>query len=243
MNVQMRKFWWAAVLAVGILGCDSKAQTEDAPADKASPTTAAAPSEVPDNLKSDAYHYYGMSNSKPMGISISVKAPGVERTLTGEQTIKFVGMEGGKAKFTVSRTGDAAEMGGEELLLGPSGITAASTSLGKVEGTPIELPAELKPGTTWKNDYKVTVDQGPAAGQVSEEHSTFKVVGTESVKTKAGTFDALKVESTGNNVRNGKKEKATTQTWWVKDRGAVKIVMTSVDESKATSTISIEATS
>ncbi|MEA2554282.1 MAG: hypothetical protein QOJ65_2458 [Fimbriimonadaceae bacterium] len=183
-------------------------------------------------LQNDAYHYYGLSRTEPMSLVVAVQG---QAPLTGEQTFAYAGVEGGKAKFKVNRTGQLQKMGDEEIWLDDKGITVASTSPGTLEGHPLELPASLTPGTTWKTDYKVTL---PTGG--SEDHSTYKVVGPAKVTTKAGTFDALLIESTGDDILNGTKVKMNTKSWYVKDRGAVKVVVSYKQATGGTQTMTIE---
>lgn len=244
----------AFVSAVVLLGCDPPPQEKsEGTTGTSTTTTKAAPTpsiaEIPESLKNDAFHYYGLGKKEPTNLVITV--PGAPEPLTGTQSAEFVGMEGGKARFKIVRTGKLAQLGDEVVLLGSEGIVADSVSPGTLEGHPMELPAEMKPGTTWKTDYKVMQPETTVPGengapgmttpaQTQEDHSTFKVVGPQKVNTKAGTFDAILVESTGNDVLNGKKTKLETKTWYVKDRGAVKTVFVTTPQGGTSNTMTLE---
>jgi len=206
------------------------------------PATPAAPA-VPANLQNDAYHYYGLSRTTPATYVVTIDKGSPD---TGSETVKFKGMDGGRAKFDIERTGALEQLGSEQVALDDKGVTVMSTTPGTLEGNPLDMPAKLTPGATWKTDYKVTIAATPAAGQtgakptVTEDHSTFKVVGPQKVTTKAGTFDAILIESDGNDSLNDQNFNLKTQSWYVKDRGPVKILVTTLMGTKAT-TLTIEA--
>jgi hypothetical protein len=81
------------------------------------------------------------------------------------------------------------------------------------DGTGIKMP--LAVGDTWKfhSDYRRT-----GYGTTFKTVGTSKVVGTESITTEAGTFDALKIE-TSINAQNAndstKRFEITLTTWYV----------------------------
>ena len=190
---------------------------------------------IPANFKNDAYHYYGLSRTEPINYVIS--QAGIETTGTGAESVKFAGMDkNGKARFSIVRTGQLAQLPNQDVWLDDKAITVASASPGTLDGHPIELPAKLSPGVTWKTDYKMSLSSG-----TYEDHSTYRVTGPAKVKTKAGTFDAILIESTGDDVENNVKVKVTTKAWYVKDRGAVRTVISSTAPNSKSQTITFEA--
>ncbi len=191
---------------------------------------------VPAELQNDAYHYYGLSRKAPATYLVTIDKGSPQ---TGTETVTYKGMEGGKAKFSIERTGALEQLGSEDVALDDKGVTILATNPGKLEGNPIDMPAKLTPGTSWKTDYKVTLDQNGST-TVTEDHSTFKVVGTQKVTTKEGTFDAILVESEGKDSLNSQSFDLKTQSWYVKDRGPVKITVTTTMAGKSTSLL-IEA--
>ena len=205
----------------------------------------AAPA-IPANLQNDAYHYYGLSRTAPATYVVTIDNGSPQ---TGSESVKFKGMDGGHANFDIERTGALEQLGSEQVALDDKGVTVMSTTPGKLEGNPLDMPASLAPGTTWKTDYKVTIaPAAPTTGTdsvkptptVTEDHSTFKVVGPQKVTTKAGTFDAILVESDGKDSLNSQNFNLKTQSWYVKDRGPVKIVVTTLMGTKTTA-LTIEA--
>lgn len=81
------------------------------------------------------------------------------------------------------------------------------------DGTGIEMP--LAVGNAWKfRDDQTRTGYGTTFKNVG----TLKVVGTESIKTEAGTFEALKIETSinGHNANDSTKRfESTAMTWYV----------------------------
>lgn len=223
--------------------------SEKAPSGQTQPLTsketgAPVAPDLPANLQHDGYRYDGLSRTDPSNFLVTItNAAGAQEPLTGAQSVSFEGMDGGNAKFVIRRTGALESMGSEHVQVDPKGVTIVSTSPGQLDGTPIEMPANVSVGSTWKTDYKVTLPKSAQLpnGGTSEDHSTFKVVSNEKVTTKAGTFDALLVESNGNDILNGQPVTLHTKTWYVKDRGPVKIVLETKQPNNQTGTMTIEA--
>jgi hypothetical protein len=219
-------------------GSDTGGNASKTPGQAANPGA-----QIPADLQSDAYHYYGLSRPEPATYTVTIEKPGEETKVdTGTETISFEGMDKGRAKFSVARTGALEQMGSMHVALDEKGVSILSTDPGTLVGNPLDMPAHLTKGASWKMDYslKLPASANSAAG-TSEDHSTYTVAGPEKVTTKAGTFDAIKVTSTGNDSLNDIKFTLQTQTWFVKDMGIAKLVMTTnVGGSK--STLTIEAT-
>ncbi len=183
----------------------------------------APPPVVPDSLKNDAYHWYGLASDKPMNIKMTSS---LGQVVTGTQTFKLVSVADGKAIYEIDRGGDLGnQLGNETLSLEPDGVyTIKSTQIeGDIHN--LELPANLKPGTTFKNkgkDMKMK-NQSGATEDVGQDEN-FKVVGPSKVTTEAGTEDALLITSTGSMSMGGTTYRIDASIWYVKDKGIVKSV-------------------
>jgi len=185
------------------------------------PTPPPAPASVPDELKSDAYHYYGLANENPMKVKIS--GP---REASGTQQFHLKSVEGGKATFEMERTGALADQFGTETVsLEKDGIyTIASTQVNGALHN-IELPANLPVGATWKNSD--TLKQ--TNGETIEQNVAFKVVGPEEVTTEAGKQQALLITASGTMKLGSQTFRMNSRMWYVKDRGLVKSVFNMVN--------------
>lgn len=239
----MKKALAALVVVFTLVGIGCQGESTDnnlGTVSKASGTPDSKPStEVPVGLQNDAYHYYGLNRKATSNFTLTIDKQAEQ---SGSETVTFKGMDGNKAKFSIDRSGALEQMGSEQIILDDKGITVDSTSPGILEGHPLDMPASLTTGATWKTDYKVKLPGQGLGGKdgFSEDHSTFKVVGPQQIKTKAGTFDAILVESEGNDTLNDQKFSLKTQSWYVKDRGAVKIVVSTFAAGRST-TLTIEA--
>lgn len=252
MKTQPQSWILAAALATILVGsgCGGKENQKPAPGPAAPSTTteaaqtgadatqtAALPlSELPDSLKSDAFEYYGLGNTEPMDLERSVA--GTPDVVTGSQRFRLKEVKDGKAIFVVERTGGFAAVGDSELSLEQDGLYAMSSTVGKITPHQLELPAKLDVGTQWKSETKLEQPNG-----ISLEHkATNKVVAMEKVKTKAGDYDALVVQSSGPATINGESMEMRTKAWFVKGLGAVKMEIVQIPKSGAKQMITIQAT-
>lgn len=210
---------------------ESGDEKKDAPSEEA-----ADPATIPPNLKTDAFAYYGLDNSKPLKFEMTASG---QSPMSGEQTVKFLGMKDGKATYNVERTGDlAANMGSQEMELSEKGLFVTSTTMGSIGEPTLELPSTLKAGDTWKLDQKLET----TGGQTIETKSVYKVVGVQKVKTKGGDFDALLITATGPATYAGNTVQMEMKAWYAKGYGAVKSEITTKDKSGKTSKVLIELT-
>lgn len=234
-------FWLAALSAsLFVAGCtgtspkeaEKKPETPEVAADANAP--AVSPSEkpaldlatLPAELKNDAYAYYGLGRTSPM--TLKVKAGETESV--GSQSVKFVEMADGKATFVI-KNGDAlSAMGDNTVTLEAGGIKVLSSDRAKTNPDEWELPSGLTPGKSWKTTSELNT--GTDSVKIT---LTNKVVGMEKVKTDVAEYtDALFITASGGGERNGKKLKMETKSWFVKDRGAVKVeITTTMDEGKS----------
>lgn len=243
--------WIVAVCVAGLLlasGCGGPAKPAakggtPAPA-PAGPSTDSAPSnpeavslsELPEELKTDAFEYYGLGNTKPVDLERTEE--GNPNVVTGSQRFWLKEVKDGKATFVVERTGGFASVGDSELSLESDGLYAMSSTIGKITPHQLELPAKLDVGTQWTSDTKLEQPNGNSL----EQKATNKVVRAEKVKTKAGEYDALLVESSGPAKINGESVEMRTKAWFVKGLGAVKMEIVTTPKTGPKQTILIEAT-
>ncbi|MCW5942564.1 MAG: hypothetical protein KIS66_10055 [Fimbriimonadaceae bacterium] len=233
-----------AVLGLSTFGCQPSAPKDAANAPTEAPASAGetkpneATSEAPKpdlaalpaDLKHAGYDYYGLGNPKQVELEI-VSGTNVH---TGTQTTTLEKIENGKASFHVDRTGGIAMLGSGDYSLEKDGVYAVGSSLGTVSRS-IELPADLAPGKTWTVDFKLE-----ASGSDLKYKATMKAVAIEKVKTKSGTYDAIRIESSGPGTHNGKPIKMAMKGWYAKGEGAVKMEMSITDEKGQTNSTTIE---
>lgn len=123
----------------------------------------------------------------------------------------------------------------------------SATGMMKTESQKIEgeiMPKDVRKGSAWTTTYETKVTmQGQGAGTVMtmKVRTDSKAVGEEKVTVPAGTFTALKVESTSTSdvvIEGGPAVPASTTTatqWWAKGVGMVK----SVTDAKNSSTTTV----
>lgn len=193
-----------------------------APAAQAISDQSDSKAKVPTELQTDAYHYYGLNNSKPVPMEMKVTGGPAK---TGTQALEYVGMKAGKAIYTLKHTGGLTELGDTTMSLEKDGLYSTATSIGKGGDHELELPANLAIGTSWpvKSTY-VTND-----GRKIETEATFKVLRSEKVKVPSGTFDALYIESDGTAKFDTQNVRMKTLNWYVKDHGQVKTEIITID--------------
>ncbi|RYG31754.1 hypothetical protein EON81_22175 [bacterium] len=201
---------------------------------EAAPPVAGNADEVPAELKTAAYEYYGLGNEMPMDMEVKTTADAGVRT--GSQITRFKGMEGGKAVYQIERTGGLTELLGQmEVSLENDGIYVKSASMAKVGEHDIEMPAKLDPGATW--EARTVVEQPDRQMNVLVK---FTVVGEQSVTTPKGARSALLVTSTGTGTMMTKNVRMDSKSWYVKGVGMVKSELKFTDTSGKASTITIQ---
>lgn len=212
------------------------AEKSEEPKEEPSAPPAADLALIPPSLRTEAFEFYGLGNTEAM--RYEVVADGAAPKV-GDQTVRFTGMKDGNAQFSIERTGDlASAMGSQELELRPKGIYTTQTSLGSIEGDSLELPSNLKVGTTWKADQSLKTSDGRKV----KSSATYKVLRMEKVKTKGGDFDALLVTGKGTITLDEQKASLDMKQWLAKGKGAVKTEITTKFESGTGTKVSIELT-
>src|SRR5579862_9613880 len=131
------------IFAIGIaasilLGCKNAANvTETGSLQNSQQTTGTTPGQpaptspppvVPEELKSDAYHYFGLASEKPLKLKLS---GGMGGDSVGTQEFHLKSVKDGKAVFEVDRSGDIGDkLGTETVSLEKDGVfTIKSTQV------------------------------------------------------------------------------------------------------------------
>lgn len=190
---------------------------------------------MPEELKTDAFYYYGLSNDKP--IPMKVTQPGQDATVS-TVSVRVVSVSQDEVKFTVDRTGVlAGALGSQDLVLKKDGLYTVAVN-GEARKKPtLELPSQLSPGKAWNSDETINSTQGPLR-MISQQ----KVAGIEKIKTDVGEFEAIRIETTGTMELGGKKSSSTASLWLVKGLGLVKMTGKTKDASGKEQTMILEVT-
>jgi hypothetical protein len=252
----MKQILYVAGLCVLLAGCGPKAQTEakggagtESPAAEQpaatnneagspSPTTPENPplvSQLPAELKHEGYEFYGLGHTEPVDLEVSSTPNG--RVLTGSMTTKLISLNDGKAVFRRERTGSLEQLGVDEYSLEKDGIYVKSSTVAKTNGHQLEIPAKLNPGASWSDTTEIELN-----GQSLKMTNNYKVVGTQPVKTKKGSYDALLITTSGKGVVGGKNVRMDSKSWYVKGLGNVKTEIKMVDAQGQTQTVSYQIT-
>lgn len=191
-------------------------------------------SQVPEPVKTAGYEYYGLGFEK--AIEYEVDSSTLGNDLTGASTTTLTAVDNGVAKFETNRTGALSNMGAEVIEARPDGIY--NTKIGGQDVSPAQLvmPADIAVGKSWRGKGSMKLQDGRSFSQ----DMTYKAVGNEKVKTKAGEFDALKITANGNLALDGQKSQTDVSAWYVKGIGTVKMVIHT--KGKDSGSMTIEAT-
>jgi hypothetical protein len=221
------------LLCLAVFGCKEK--TLDAGAGTSPITTTStaggtsqtkpAPPPVPEELKSEAFHWYGLGNSKPMKIEISITD---QPTMEAEQTVTLVDVKDGKATYEVSR---GEKLGTDSVSLEKDGIYTLGSTLITQKIHNLDMPAQVPPGTHWTNTGKVDMHSETRDSSVSQD-LVLRVIGVTEVDTKAGKQSALRIRESGSLTVDGVKYRMDSDLYYVKDKGLVKSVAVMRDQSK-----------
>lgn len=240
----MKSFWQGLVIAAtlcAVWGCTAEEQAKPSGGETANSGTAPEKplptlAELPDKFKNDAYEFYGLSNANATPMEMSRDATGAPST--GTQTAKLIEIKDDEAIFQISRTGQLSVLGSQEVALREDGIYTISSSLGRIEANTLEMPAKLEVGTTWKT--RNFLDQ--ADRQRMEYDAEYKVVGDEKITVKAGSFQCLRIESSGPVKINDQDYTMRTTSWYSRGFGPVLLEVVTKDKDGKETKVRIEAT-
>jgi hypothetical protein len=218
----MKPVFFLPIALVLLAGCGDKgasAANGAASSDTNSATEVAKTPEVPAELKTDAFEYYGLGRTEPM--KLAIKQSG-QPDKVGSQTFKLVKVENGVAEYNLESSDELVGLDTASFKVEKGGIRAASNATISSDQSTWELPAGLTPGKTW--DIKTTADS------VMKMTGTNKVVGTQAVTTPVATYnDALLITVNATGTQGGRSFKLNSKLWLVKGRGTVKTEIESID--------------
>ncbi len=190
---------------------------------------------VPADLRHEAFEYYGLGAGKE--VEFKVVASNRSEPMTGGMSISLAEVKDAEAKFRVTYSGALAPQGRQELVLKKDGIYVVRIADNALPAPILELPAQLTPGKTWKTAVSIDLP----SGQKAEIERRFKIIGPAKVKVQAGEFSAIKIQGTGTTVVDADRYSSTVTGWYVKGRGAVKVVDDSKKPDGTKLTVTIEA--
>ena len=188
--------------------------------------------QVPQSLRTDAYEYFGLANTKAQDFEILSEG---DPARTGTQQLKLTEVKGDRAVFRVTRTGGLAPSGENDYSLRPDGVWSENSTLDPSMKPSVEIPNDLKPGKTWK-----TVIEVNTTSDKIKQDMTFKVVGVEKIKTPLATREALYIKGDGTAEMGGKKSAMTLKSWYTKGIGMVKMEVASKGQDGKVKTIIIQ---
>lgn len=189
---------------------------------------------VPEELKTEAYHWLGLGNEKPIRYLFTDQTGA---TSTGEQSFKLDSVADGKAIYKLTRTeGLGDKLGDEDWSLEKDGVFIIGNSKMGSGFRDQQANADLKPGSSWVSSAKMEY-----GGADMEQNLKLSVVGMKHIKTKAGEYDALMVTAKGTLKSGETTSRVEANAWYVKDKGMVKNVLT-VTTDKKPQVITIEET-
>lgn len=215
----MRTTLHFVLLALALAGCAPKAP--EVAGAGATPKPGETPAEksfvVPDELKNDAYVYYGLGNTEEMAYEM-VQGKGMAPQ-EGMQTMRAKSdAKDGKMAFLTVRSGGMSGMGDEELSLEKDGLYLTFGSEISPTEPSLVLPSKLEVGTSWETDTTMT-----STNATVKMKGTSKVVKSETIKVKAGTYETLLIIQTAEADNNGEKGTMSAKGWYAKDVGVVKM--------------------
>ncbi|RYG27218.1 hypothetical protein EON82_00020 [bacterium] len=223
-----------ALLVISLAGCDSKSPASTSAGTSTGGSSSATAVKLPDELKNDAYEYYGLGNDKPVRLEI-VNGEGAAPQI-GTRTFELQKVEDGKATFVQRQGGALVGEGDITLSLENDGLYVMSSTQSKLKPHSLEMPSKLEPGGGWKDHTEM--DQ---AGQNIVLDNDLKIVRKERIATKGGTFDnALYITSTGKGTIANQPVTLTTKHWYVRGVGPVKQIVEVTTKGKPTRTITIQ---
>lgn len=252
MDSRLRLGWAAAaliVLAAG-WGCTNTAAKpgEGSEGKGKEGTSTEAPKVVGENLKTEAFNWMGFDREDTYNYLVS-EMEGVDAQ-PGTQTLALVSTSENAAKFQFTRAGSMEKLGSEDFEARKDGIYQTRMSLGALAEPMLVMPGDVKTGSSWPSTFETTDSNG--------RKIVFKVTNKaekeESVKVKAGDYNALLVTTTGTmTVTEPAAEGAapakpvvnqlSSKAWYAKGIGNVKMTLEvkRPDNSSVRSSVELES--
>ncbi len=173
---------------------------------------------IPASLKHSGYEYYGLGFEGPLAYKQTTNGNSED----AGQTSTFIRMEGGKAYFKTTRTGQFSQVGETEVMVDGTGVYTTAVGGKKLNEPSLEVPADIAPGSKWESTSTFTMNSGTAPMEVSQS-MTYRAMKLETITSKAGKFETLKITANGTMTVSGTKSKNVSTMWFCKGIGFVKM--------------------
>jgi hypothetical protein len=202
-----------AVVLAGVLlsGCNNP--------ESGGTNEAATDNSIPTSVQTEAFEYFGLSNSKPVAYSLDIKGDVAD----GELSRELLTVGDDLATFNINASGSMAQLGESVVEARPDGVYTVSNSLGEMSESSLELPADVSEGKTWTSEVKFNL----TSGIKTQNRLESKIVGVEKIDTPLGQLEALKVQQTNTiDVTDGsgktKRSQMSGFNWFGKGIGLLK---------------------
>ncbi|MCH8978479.1 MAG: hypothetical protein IH945_04460 [Armatimonadetes bacterium] len=224
--MKIKQYSALAALLLLVAGCgNGESEPKESSSSNGSSTAPAEVSAVPENLKNAAYEYYGLGEEATLTYIVKMNDDVPARDCP--QTVTFVEMEDGSAKFRVTRVGWPSGIGSETLLLNDEGVFTKALNFGVLDSPALQVPADLALGSEWEAPMRVV-----NGSQIFSTIFKSRAVREEKTTVEAGTFDCLVIEadmtSTITGSPNPSKDGIATSkivAYYAKGVGTIKMTM------------------
>lgn len=175
---------------------------------------------IPDELKGNAYDFYGLGNEEKM----SYRSTTSGQSTDGSTTTRLKEVKDGEAVFAMERDGFFAQLGSCELALRKDGLYFTVIQGRKLEKPALEVPSDIAVGKTWNSEHSIDLDIAGVTRKWKAKTAQ-KAVGVEKVKVPLGEFEALKIVGTGEYWLDSTKSSIKSSVWLAKGVGMVKMTL------------------
>lgn len=174
--------------------------------------------EIPAALRTSAVQYLGLDVP---GMRTFIIKTGGQPEQEGQVRTSVQSVSGNEVLVSRENLGALAQTGTENLSIRKDGVFVKSISEGSLNKEQMELPGDLKVGSTWKQVMKIEMN-----GNSIEQNASLKAIKIEKTTVPAGVYEALKVELAGTIKSANMSGQMNANLWYAKGVGLVKIVTT-----------------
>jgi hypothetical protein len=235
-----------ALATIGLAGCNPPAASTPTPKPEDPKTTTSPGStpatepvakveDIPANLKTDGFNYYGLGCTKTLSYKMTQQPNTGEKT--GTQKVVYKGVRDGNPTFTIERDGELSILGNDEVIVKADGVYSTFAAATKIDPPMLNLPAKIEVGSTWPSQQTVKNTEGK---EIKIDMSN-KVVRKEKVKVAGGEFECFVTSTTGS-MQTDDKITVNGTTWYAPGFGVVKLVI-NIKSKKGEQVDTIELTS
>lgn len=158
--------------------------------------------------------YSGLANLKERTYAVTM---GEGEPQDGNVSVAITSVAGGAVMFNRKNGGVLDVTGTEKLELNEKGLFVVDMEPGSVDRPQMELPSDLKVGSTWtqKGTYVIS-------GNSYTQDATLKALSTETVKVPAGEYKAIKISLSGTMNTGTIKNTIQATLWYAENVGLIK---------------------